>query len=404
MISYKFIITLFIILFFSYIESFINKAAVFKRANKTLKRHNYIITGGDIHEGLYNLNNDQIKEIRSIVYNSDPNQTLFLVEDIASIQIAHPLLKSVVEAINETYRNPNTKTRIPIITLVNYALDNKKNAINLDDRAHTLIQTIFYQLLISYILKNKFILLPQQYVAIDYKINLREIGLLLRDFLKKYENDYFEITSKLKTLESNIQNQPQNLDEINDLKQYIEFYNSFSETMKQDKEYAQSLIDKNVDLISYLVDEYKELKNIKKINLESPKDGFDFNMYAGSTFLTKMLNFGSYGVELKALKLIIENLNTKPRIFIFSGQKHSERLNEILEKMAFKKIYHKTQTQNISQIYNYITDHMLQAGSFSKINNKYILKIKQNLKPIDPNFFRICQKKHLNANNFKDLR
>jgi hypothetical protein len=155
MIPFKLIITIFITLFLSPIESFINEAAVFKRSNKTLKRHNCIITCGDIHEAFAYLNNDHIKGAKSVIYNADPNQTLFLAEDIASINTSHPLLNDVVKAINLTYSNPNTKNKIPLVTLVNYALTNKKNAINLDDRAHTLIQTIFYYLVIADIQKTK---------------------------------------------------------------------------------------------------------------------------------------------------------------------------------------------------------------------------------------------------------
>lgn len=399
--SLKLTIIFFIFLSGSCIECFINKAAVFKRGNNILKRHNYIITCGDIHEELYNLNNDQIKGIKSLVYNSDPHQTLFLVEDIASMRTTHPLFNDVVKRINESYGNTNFKTRIPIVTLVNYALANKKNAINIDDRAHTLVQTLFDNLILSYILKTKFVLLPQEYIPICYGITLREIGLILNDFLKNCENDYFEISSKLKTLES--KKQPENSDEINDLTKYVEFYNSFSEIMKQDQEYANSLISQNIDLITYLVNEYKIYKNSKN-DLVSYEDVFNFKMFAESTFLTKILNFGSYAVELKALKLIIENLNSKPKIFIFTGQKHIDILNEVLDQMSFKKIYQKTQTLNIPQIYSRIMDHILQAESFRKINNNYILKIKQNLKPIDHNFFRICTRKHLNPKDFKDLR
>lgn len=399
----KSLVIFFIFLFGSYIETFINTAAVFTRRNDILKRHNYIITDGDIHEVLYNLNNDQIKEIKSLVYNSDPHQTLFLVEDIASIKTPHPLLNNVVQKINETYNNTTFKNRIPIITLVNYALANKKNAINIDDRAHTLIQTSFYDLLISYILKTKYILLPQQYLSICCGINLREIGLLLNDFLQKCEKDYLEVSEKLKTLENNILNHPQQLDEINDLKRYIEFYNSFSEIMKKDKEYADSLISRNIDLITYLVNEYKIYKNSNQ-DIVSYQDVFNFKMFAESTFLNKILNFGAYGVELKALKLIIENLNSRPKIFVFTGQKHTDKLNEILEKMSFKKIYKKTQTQNLHRIYDHISNHILQAGSINKINNNYILKIKENLKPIDHNFFKICQKRHLHKEDFKTLR
>lgn len=408
MISFKLAATIFITLFSSYAVSFINTVAVFKRWNRTLKRHNYVITNGDVHEGLYHLNYDQIKATKSVVYNSDPNQTLFLVEDIASIKTSHPLLNSVVEAINSTYNNTDMKTRIPLVTLVNYALINKKNAINLDDRAHTLIQTIFYYLVMSYIQKTKYSFTPQHYLSIDYKISLTEVGLVLSDFLKSFENGYLEVSTKLRTLETNAKSS-QSQDhsdslEINDLKHYIEFYNSFSNDIEKDRQYANDLIAKNFDLIDYFVKEYKSFKNIKALNLESPTDGFNFNFYVGSTFLTKMLIFGSYTIELKALKSIIENLNSKPRIFVFTGQKHIENLNQILEKMSFKKIYHKTQTQDISKIYSHITEHIQQAKSFRKVNNKYILKMKQNLEPIDHNFFKICQKKHLYAQDFKDLR
>lgn len=400
--------------FTSYIECFTNTVTVFKRWNSSLKRHNYIITSGDIHEGLAELNTDQITTINSLVRKSDPKNTLFLVEDISSIQTAHPLLNGVVEAINATYSNSNMKTRIPLITFIDYALAYKKNAKNLDDRAHTLIQTIFYYLVISYVQKAKASSRPPQTLVIDYKISLSEIGSVLMQFLKNFEHGYFEICSKLKILETTNKaqspnqmepNQPQEKNvEIDDLKHYLEFYNSFSTEMEKDKEYATDLRNKNFDLITYFVKEYKNYRNIKSLNLESSTDGFDFNVYVGSTFLTRMLTFGSYTIELKALKLIIENLNLLPKIFVFTGQKHTENLNAMLEKMSFKKIYHRVQTKNIYQIYANIADHIRKARTSNQVNNKYILRMKQNLKPIDPAFYTICAKKHLYAKDFKDLK
>jgi len=413
MILFKLAVTLFLTLFTPYIESFTNTVTVFKRWNSILKRHNYLITTGDIHEGLPQLNNDQISAIKSLIYNSDPRHTLFLVEDIANIKTAHPLLDGVVDAINSTYSNPTMKTRIPLVTLVDYALTHKKNAENLDDRAHTLIQTIFYYLIMSYIQKLKVSSKAQQVLIADYKISLPEIGSVLTQFLKNLENDYATVCEKLRTLQSKNsylapnqreQNQlKQKNFELEDLSHYLKFYNSFSSFIENDKEYATSLINKNFDLITYFVKEYKNYKNIKSLDLESSVEGFNFNIYVGSTFLTRMLAFGSYKVELKALKFIIENLNSKSKIVIFTGQKHTENLNTILEQMSFKKIYHKIQTQNVSKIYAQIADHVQQAKSFNKINSNYILKMKQNLKPIDPKFYTICQKKHLYTEDFKGL-
>jgi len=387
------------------IIGFINTVTVFKRSNRMLKRHNYIITCGDIHEGVAELNNDQIQAIRTLIYNADPGKTLFLVEDIASIHVPHSLLNNVVEAINATYANAQMKNRIPLIGMVNYALSYKKNAINLDDRAHTLIQTIFYYLIISYIQRTKYPFISRRYLF-DYEISLPEIGLVLTDLLRNFEQNYFEICAKLKKLEESTGSEVNNLDQrvLNDLKHYIEFYQSILPDLEKDKEYANSLTSKKFDLISYFVNEYKSSKNIKTLNLESPIEGYDFSLYIGSTFLSKMLIFGSYTVELKALKFIIESLNSKSKIFIFAGQKHIEMLNQMLEKMSFKKIYQKVQTPNISKIYENITEHIEQAKSFNKVNNKYILKIKQRLEPIDHNFFKICQKKHLYANDFNELR
>lgn len=398
----------FIILLSTLSDSFINKVAVFKRWNKQLKRHNYIITCGDIHEGIAQLNTDQIKAIDSLVYNSDPNQTLFLVEDIASITTTHPLLTDVVQTINTIYSNPNMKVRIPLVTLVNSALKYNKNAKNIDERAHTLIQTLFYYLVRSYIETTTNIYMPRN---TTYKISLPEVSLILSDFLKNFENDYFDICKQLaalekdsKDLKAQSENNQQKHSSQEDLKHYISFYNSFLADIETDKKYAQHLITNNSDLITHFVKEYKNFKNIKTLNLESPVDGYNFNLYMGSGFLTRMLTFGSYTVELKALKFMIENLDSKTKIFIFTGQKHTEILNQFLEKMSFERIYHKTQTEDISKIYANISDHVLKAKSFNKVNNKYILKMKQNLKSIDHNFFKICQKKHFHAQDFKNFR
>lgn len=389
--------------FTSTLYSFINMVTVFKKANPVLKRHNYIITCGDIHEGTPELNTNQIKAIRSLIAQASPQRTLFLVEDVASASSTVPLMNDIIARVNNRYNDPSMNDRIPLVTLVGYAQAVSRKAINLDERIHTFLQSIFYYLIISHLQRTDYRWRPASFFYFNCRISLHEIGILLKTLITSIQEDYAALSKQLHS-ETNLNAQcthsPLHQENI---RHYLDFFRSFEEQIALDLAYADHLLTQQVDLVDYLITEYKTKNALADLNLVSAIDGFNFSLYAGSTFFARMLAFGSYTVELKALKLIVEHLNVTPRIYVFAGQKHIQQLNRALEHMSFKIIYRKTQTKNSDTIYRSISQHIQRAKSVRASDPQFIHHMKQQLRPIHYRFFEICKKAHLNPADFSRL-